>query len=378
MYRSPREIMILLVTLLPILIARPAGTDPIEPDLRGQASGWLTGSRTTHRWKHTAGLRYIPQLRLRTSLGGDNLLDLEGSLNGFIAESNDAQLDDHDLELYRLKLRFATNRTEIRLGLQKLNFGPATLLRPLMWFDRIDPRDPLGLTDGVWALRFRYDAPSNTSLWLWGLYPNDRTKGYELLPTADDQPELGGRLQAPFLDGELALTVHTRKVDIPYAGLGAIRENRVALDGRWDVEVGLWLESVFQQQRFDILRYEWTKMSTLGIDYTFGIGNGLYALCEHMATVLSDGLLLWEEDYQVTAYSLNYPIGLFDNISAIGFYFWDDREYSQHIAWQRTWDNWILNLSLFHYPESLDSALMDPVDLPVTGYGAQVLVVYNH
>jgi len=54
--------------------------------------------------------------------------------------------------------------------LQKINFGSATLFRLLMWFDRIDPRDPLKLTDGVYGLLLRYYFHNNTNIWLWGLY----------------------------------------------------------------------------------------------------------------------------------------------------------------------------------------------------------------
>ena len=48
-------------------------------------------------------------------------------------------------------LRLSTSRFEARVGLQKINFGSATLFRPLMWFDSLDPRDPLQITDGVYA-----------------------------------------------------------------------------------------------------------------------------------------------------------------------------------------------------------------------------------
>ena len=355
-----------------------ANVEATEYDLRGQASGWHIETRNQGDRYYNSGLRYIPQLSLVQTIGGDRFLDLEISLNGLVSTGSSEADEDASLDLYRLKFRLATAQTETRLGLQKLNFGPAVLLRPLMWFDRLDPRDPLGLTEGVYALRFRYDALNNASLWLWGLYGNNDTKGYELFLTAEGKPEFGCRLQYPLLDGEMALTMHTRKADIPFAGLGDFRENRLALDGRWNMEIGLWLESVFQQQRFNALRHECTKMTTLGTDYTFGIGNGLYTLFEHMAIVLSDDFLWWEEDYQVSAYSLNYPIGFLDNISATGFYFWDDGKYSQYLAWQRSWDNWILNLDLFYYPDLKDQYIPYEDEFPGRGYGGQAIIIFNH
>ncbi|KPL18112.1 MAG: hypothetical protein AMJ92_09505 [candidate division Zixibacteria bacterium SM23_81] len=352
--------------------------EAVEYDLRGQASGWHLEGRDSGDWYYNQGLRYIPQFTLAQSLAENHFLDLEISLNGFISASSSDHADDSDVELYRLKIRFATAQTETRVGLQKINFGPAQLLRPLRWFDRLDPRDPLNLTDGVYGLRFKYDALNNASLWFWGLYGNDETKGFELLPTVEGKPEFGGRLQYPFLNGELAFAFHTRKVLAPPMDSGDFRENRLALDGRWDIEIGLWFESVLQRQRSDTLPFEWTEMMTLGMDYTLGIGNGLHVLGEHMAIVSSEGPFGWEDDRQVSAYSMNYPLGYLDNLSAMGFYSWDEKEYSQYLCWQRTWDNWILKLSLFHYPTWDDVELPYRGDILSSGYGGEVLVVFNH
>ena len=69
-------------------------------------------------------------------------------------------------------MRYSSDQFELRLGLQKINFGSASMLRPLMWFDQMDPRDPLHLTDGVWGLLARYYFLNNANIWLWGLYGN--------------------------------------------------------------------------------------------------------------------------------------------------------------------------------------------------------------
>ena len=83
-----------------------------------------------------------------------------------------------------------------------------------MWFDRIDPRDPLQLTDGVWALLLRYFFLNNANIWLWGLYGNDDVKGWEFLPTVKDDIEFGGRIQVPVPLGELGLSYHHRRADV--------------------------------------------------------------------------------------------------------------------------------------------------------------------
>lgn len=349
-----------------------------EFDLRGQVSGWHIEARNEGERFYNAGIRYIPQLSLLRTIGTDRFVEFEIALNAFTSTGSDDTADDSDVELYRIKLRYATAQTETRLGLQKLNFGPALLLRSLMWFDRLDPRDPLQLTEGVYAASFRYVALNNTSVWLWGLFENDETKGYETFPTADERPEFGGRLQYPIPAGEMAVTVHTRKVNGSLIRIGDFTEYRLALDGRWDVEVGLWFESVFQQQRSDNLPYEWAKIMTFGMDYTFGIGNGLHFLCEHMMIVSSEELFGWEEDAQTSAFSLNYTVGYLDNLKAIGFYSWKYEKYYQYLAWQRTWDNLILNVSVFHYPDADIQGGLYEQNVPGIGNGGQITIIYNH
>ena len=85
-----------------------------------------------------------------------------------------------------------------------------------------------------------------------------------------------------------------------------------------------------------------------------------------------------EEDYQTTAWMANYPLGFIDNLSAIGYYSWEAEKYYQYIAWQRTWDNWILNVSAFHYPETDVSLSVYGEGPPLVGTGGQILLVFNH
>lgn len=347
--------------------------DALNVDFRGQIAGWTTEIRVEDERQNQSGVRYIPQLTLEQAITDESFIDLEVSLNGFVRYDSAESEKDPDGELYRLKLRYATNQTETRIGLQKINFGPAQLLRSLKWFDRLDPRDPQKLTDGVYALRFRYHALNNASVWFWGLYGNDEPKGYEIFPSVEEKPEFGGRLQYPVLNGELAATVHTRHV----AASREFREHRIALDGRWEIKAGIWFESVLQQQDTEMLPYEWMKMTTLGMDYTFGIGNGLYTVVEHLTTVLSHDAAGWDDDTHVSAISLSYPFGLFDNLMAIGYYDWEKKEYSQYLSWQRTYDNLTINASLFRYPDGQDTNDMTQ-SLARAGYGGQVMLMYYH
>ena len=72
---------------------------------------------------------------------------------------------DGKVKLYRGWGRVSNDRAEVRVGLQKINFGSAMMLRPLMWFDSMDPRDPLQMTDGVWGAMGRYYFNNNANVW---------------------------------------------------------------------------------------------------------------------------------------------------------------------------------------------------------------------
>jgi hypothetical protein len=387
-----------------VLLALTAGTAylaPAEPEalsigLAGQISEWHREARDGGERVYQTGMRYIPRLILDQPLGAVAFIDLEASLDSRVRNSRPEPGGEAEADLYRLKLRLATAQSETRIGLQKINFGPAQLLRPLQWFDSLDPRDPLGLTDGVWGLRFRYVTLSNASLWLWGLAGNEDPRGWELLASADDEVELGGRLQLPLPRGEGAVTFHRRTAKIPVLvpgpvpqdpgdppvppppGLDRFTENRFALDGRWDVTIGLWLETVLQEQRYAPLERPWSKRIALGADYTLPLGNGLHLLAEHMTTALSRDAQGWDEELHISACSLNYPFGLSDHVRAIGYLDWDNEQYYQYLAWGRAWDDWLLDVSLFHYPETDAGDQLAEGPRYGSGYGGQVTVLINH
>ncbi|KPK71093.1 hypothetical protein AMJ87_07695, partial [candidate division WOR_3 bacterium SM23_60] len=146
----------------------------------GQVSAW--GSAAYVDSLQTAcGLRYIPSFTLEMPVSQSHLIDAEISVNAYAVLDSIRTLDDYNLDQavdpYRLWCRFSGSQFELRGGLQKISFGSATVFRPLMWFDQIDVRDPLRITDGVYALLLRYYFLNNANVWLWGLYGNHETKG---------------------------------------------------------------------------------------------------------------------------------------------------------------------------------------------------------
>lgn len=367
--KNYRFFVVLITIALPLL--------GLDYDLRGQLSARFSGRNFNEKWSGSAGVQYLPQLSLTQPVSESCFFSTELAFYAY-ANSGDSITRDN-IQPYRLSLRYATAQTETQIGLQKINFGPAQLLRSLMWFDRLDPRDPLKITEGVYGLRFRYNYLNNANAWLWVLYGNDETKGYETIPTVEGKPEFGGRFQVPVRHGEVALTYHQRYIRDSVNGL----ENRMAFDGRWDYILGWWCEAVYQKHNTS---HDFTYAITTGADYTFGIGNGLYTLFEHkinfypvsgrILELAYNGMNEWH-DYnllKLSAVMLTYPLTLFDNLMAIAYYSWATHDFYQYLSWQRTYDKIVLNLALFHYPDIQISM----INATGGGYGAQLMLIYNH
>jgi hypothetical protein len=156
----------------------------------GQLSSWISANQQNEKFAQL-GIRYIPTLSFSASLSTDQLFDVEASIkafsNAYFQPSSKPQ-NTNDVSPYRLWARMSGPQYELRVGLQKINFGSASVLRPLMWFDTIDPRDPLQITSGVYGILGRYYFLNNANLWLWALIGNDEPKGWELIPTAKGKP----------------------------------------------------------------------------------------------------------------------------------------------------------------------------------------------
>lgn len=355
-------------------------------EIHGQASGWFSwGDQASQRFR--VGARYIPAFSLQKSISKNINIDLEFSLNaygnGYIQNSDDFKADG-DIKPYRIWARISAPRFELRLGLQKINFGPAVLLRSLMWFDRIDPRDPLQITDGVYGMLMRYYFLNNANIWMWGLYNNDKPKGWEILAPKKDSWEYGGRAQVPLFTGELGLTYHHRTIgdknllDLITPQERYFPENRYAVDGRWDVGIGLWFEASIINQKISDYPYRYHKTFTLGMDYTFGIGNGLHVLGEYFNMTFSEEAWGSGEKVRFTAVSLDYPLSILDQVRLMIYYDWDNRDLYRFISWQRTYDSWSFYVMGYWNPERfLIYQMPDQVNL-FTGLGIQIMAVFNH
>lgn len=372
-------LIFLLSSLACDLFAQPAS-------FKGQVSGWAIKNSTSSDYQ--LGLRYIPELAFSKPIRQNFGIDVDLSLNNYLLF--DGQLFDEyqtqrTAKFYRFWVRFAGKQYEVRFGLQKINFGSATLLRPLMWFDRIDPRDPLQLTDGVYGALARYFFLNNANLWLWVLYGNDEVKGWEIFPAKKKSIEYGGRLQYPLGSGEIALTFHRRKITLPSDLIfdpvfdrGEMNENRYAVDGKWDLGIGLWFEGALTEQPEYFAGTQFQRLANLGMDYTFGIGNGLHLMVEHLYLSTSDKLFTTTDKANFSALLADYPVGLLDRLNVIFYYDWKNDNLYNFFRWGRVYDNWSFFLLAFWNPEQNTLYQMKNQTNYFGGKGIQLLIVFNH
>lgn len=339
-------------------------------------------------WGLLLNTKYVPQIFWGMELSKKSSLDIECALNtNILLESRQEEtlFCEGELDLYRFWLRWSAPRLEVRAGLQKINFGPAVMLRSLMWFDRIDPRDPLQITDGVTGLLARYYFLNNANVWLWGLYGNEGNKGLEVFPTTKKRPEIGGRFQFPVPRGEVAVTVHTRRFNLvespAYPGVEpetGIPEKRFAVDGKWDVGIGLWFEGVVNHRRTEVPVPAYKRTLTLGLDYTFGLGNGLNAALEHLMLAESAGLFTSGQGMSFTALSMNYPLGIVDSVSGIFYYDWERHHLYSFMSWRRTTDNLNFYVMFFWNPERFQVFGSSAGGRSFGGKGFLVMMTLHH
>ncbi|MEP2056488.1 MAG: hypothetical protein ABJJ05_01695 [Maribacter litoralis] len=331
------------------------------------------------------GARYIPELEYNFQLDSTSNLDFQASLN---LDVNTAfspfykSKEDGNLDPYRVWARYSTQQFEIRAGLQKIDFGSATMLRPLQWFNQIDPRDPLALTNGVYGLLSRYYFANNANVWVWVLYRNERTRGFDALKTYDKKPEYGGRVQFPVPKGELGLSYHHRTTD-PSELLGTmfhkqIAENKFGIDGKWDVEIGLWFEATYSHKSEDIGILTNQTLLNFGVDYTLNIGNGLGIVVEHLVTSYDAKAFKFENNTNITAVNATYPLAMYDNLSTVIYHDWASNKASLFVTYEHQFKRLTGYVMAYYNPETQQGFQENELVNSNTGPGIRFMLVYNH
>ncbi len=371
---------IIVLFLIVGFLCKAEKSDTTHISFNGQVTAWGV-AQLENSFPAQFGGRFVPTLLGNFKLATNSKIDFEASANingsvDFTGLRYDSVMGQ--LKPYRVWARYSGRNWEVRAGLQKINFGSAKLFRPLMWFDAMDVRDPLQLTDGVYGALGRYYFPNNANIWLWGLIGNKNKKGYEMYRSAQWKPEVGGRFQMPAGTGQIAVSTNYRKVQIPN-NTGLLNESRIGLDGKWDVGIGLWFESsVTLTQKSQYFPYPVQDAWNLGADYTFGIGNGLGMTLEYFRYHLGDQFLINGTTVSVVGSMFTYPVSILDNLSAMIFYIPGPNLTYNYVSWSRTYDNWALYVFGYWNPTNYQLITSQSGGRNMfAGKGVQVMVNYN-
>lgn len=356
-------------------------------DMKNQASGWF-GMNFDNPVNWQAGARYIPDISTGIEFRNNIKLDSEIAFNTYgnlLFSGFGYDTVNYALKPYRFWLRYSTPHMEIRAGLQKISFGSAYVFRPLMWFDRMDFRDPLQITEGVYSLLGKYYFTNNINIWLWTLYGNDKVKGWETVKSVRTTPEFGGRFQVPAGMGDLAISYHHRRADysglfpgVPPATRTEYPEQMFALDGKWDLGPGVWFEVVKKlNDKNNNLTGRWESWYSLGMDYTFRIGKGLSIISEYFHYSTRPEPDIEKIKNNIVTMSLVYPLFLSHSVSGIVYYNWDAGDWYRFLNIQFKYDYMSLYLMGFWNPEAPGLYDSGEGNNLFVGKGFQVMLVFN-
>lgn len=287
-----------------------------------------------------SGLDWVFELSESKSLGMFEISGEYSCLSRFMCKWDNSFDADLDIDHYRYYLNFNHPQTGLRLGLQRLNFGSAEVLRPLMWFDNMDPMDAYQETKGVEAILLRHHWLNNANLWLWGIRGRENPKGNEFVGSKKNTLEYGGRFQYPSFVGDAGINYHQRK-------LSKGQEYRLGFDLRIDHVIGCWLESSASYFEGYKEPFSYSAFACIGADYVFDIGNGLAITAEGMLHGISysDLTKISFHDFAIATIA-DYPLGILDSIRLFTSYAIDKEEYTIAGYWHRNYDFIALDLGL--------------------------------
>ena len=311
--------------------------------IKGQL--WATGVSVENQPKIMSQLGYIPTVSAYNKLSHDSMVDLEWAYRFDRSFKGDSPEEHHD-KLYRGWLRYSNQVIEARFGLQKISFGPARVLRPLAWFDTIDPEDPTDQTVGVEAFRLRFFPSNSLALWTWIMKSESNTLSY------------GGRGEVSTSLGEWGFTLHQAPDE---------SNTQIGIDFRYDGFLGFWFESTgFFTEDQEILSEDRHSLMTLGADYTLPLGTGLLIMSE---TLRSEG---WSSktnattsNQTISAFMISLPLGMFHHFMFISNLDWDENNSYNYLRWSSTYDSFSINCMTSINPNEMGNSL-------------QLMLIYNH
>lgn len=301
---------------------------------------------------------YIPSISIGKDIDESSSIDFEYALKIHRIFSGDDTIYSED-NSYRFWIRYVNQKSELRIGLQKIIFGPSQILRSLAWFDEYDIKDPTSQIKGVTAARYKYFLNNSLSFTSW------------IMNSDIDSLSAGGRILFSSFLGEWGATFHSVPLEESQkAGQASLEEfdryNRYALDYRYDGLFGFWFESVAIQSSKKIL-----PLATIGIDYTLNIFNGIQILSESMVFESLD------KNFH-SALLMSTSIGFLHRAMIISQIDWNNDRTYNYFQWKTSFDKYSVNYTLSINPKR--SSYNFDVGDRLLGYGVghQVMFIYNY
>ena len=336
-------------------------------------------------YKYFLGGRYLPELEYSKEIDSLSSITILSSANFSASKFFNTlgkNLNYEDYDFYRLWIRYINKNIEYRLGLQKIDFGSALLIRPLQWFNQIDPRDPLGLTNGVYGFLIRYYFKDNSNIWFWSLLGNNERRGLDFLISNKNKPEFGARFQKIIPNGEIAISYHYRKTTFDQLKLinpyQINPEQRIGLDAKWDLGIGLWFEASYIDRMKKIGPYSNQGLFLVGSDYTFNIGNGLNLIGEHFINFLGEKNIS-EASSSISATSISYPISFAGSLNAFYYRQWKNNKNTFAVNYRHNFNKITAYLIATYNPRLTEESFFENEILNTfAGPSFQLLLTYNH
>jgi len=201
--------------------------------------------------------------------------------------------------------------------------------------------------------------------------------------TALKTPEFGGRIQIPVLKGEAAFSCHFRQTDTrmlldSIQGNSNTPEQRFGLDGKWDIGPGIWFESSWFHKSRNTGVFTNQEILTAGTDYTFGIGNGLNVVFEHMIYAYGEKAFDFNERLSFSGITLSYPLNLNNQLNAVFYHDWTHNTLYNFVNWKHQFNRVALYFMAYWNPEDYRLPLQNAKNNLTSGKGIQIMLVFNH
>jgi hypothetical protein len=151
----------------------------------------------------------------------------------------------------------------------------------------------------------------------------------------------------------------------------------MAVDIRIDMTLGLWFEAAWISKEKNMGDLTHQTMVNVGLDYTFGFGNGLYTILEHLIFTMDNSPFIYSNASSFSALSLSYPLGFFDNLDYIAYFSWTDSKFYNILSWNTQLDKAAIYLLGHWNPQNAPLTRQGRTQNLFSGQGVQIMVVVD-